>query len=85
MRDATDMAEEAAEMIGRMLVMLHQQSGIPMDCVLAGAHSQVIAMMTASVGGPMTALCCEQAAERVRDWPSLGAASLAFARPSGTA
>lgn len=82
-----DMADQAARMIGAMLRRLHRETGFPMDCILAGAHAEVVAMMAASFGGSMTALCCEQAAERVRGLPPLGDTgdTLAFAEPAGRA
>ncbi|MFN3952949.1 MAG: hypothetical protein ACK4LQ_00750 [Pararhodobacter sp.] len=85
MTTKNEMAEQAAEMIGAMLLRLHSETGLPLDCILAGAHAQVITMMTTTLGGPMTAHCCEQAAERVRTLPSLDAVSLAFSEPFGRA
>lgn len=85
MTEQDQMAMKAGEMVGRMILRLHEETGIPIHCILIGAHSQIVGMMSASVGGPMAAMCCEQAADRVRDWPSLDAVSLAYAQPSGTA
>lgn len=85
MTTKNEMAEQAADMVGAMLLRLHSETGLPLECVLAGAHAEVIAMMTTALGGPMTAHCCELAAERVRDLPSLDAVSLAFAEAAGRA
>ena len=49
MTTKNEMAEQAAEMIGSMLLRLHSETGLPLDCILAGAHAQVITMMTTTV------------------------------------
>lgn len=85
MSEKNELAEQAAEKIGAMLLRLHRETGWPMDCILAGAHAQLIAVMAMNLGGPMTALCCERAAERVRNLPSLDTVSLAFSEPAGRA
>lgn len=85
MTTKNEMAEQAAEMIGAMLLRLQGETGFPLDCILAGAHAQIITMMTTTFGGPMTAHCCEQAADRVRSLPSLDAVSLAYSEAAGRA
>lgn len=80
-----ELADDAAELVGDVLVNLQRLTDIPTDCLLAGAHAEIIAMMARHLGGPMTASLCEQMAARVRDLPPHSAASLALARPAGRA
>lgn len=79
------LADEAADLVAEALANIQGQTGMPTECLLAGAHAQIIAMMVMFLGGPMTALSCEQASARVRRLPSKRAVSLAFARPAGRA
>lgn len=81
----SDMANNAAEMVAVMLTQLQRETGIPFECILAGAHAQIVTMMTTTIGGPMAAHCCEAAASRVRNMPSLSAARLALCRTEGSA
>lgn len=81
----TELAEQAAEAIRAALLRLHTKDGLPLDCLLIGAHAQIVTMMTTAMGGPMTAQCCERAADRVRSVPSQAAVSLALAQPAGQA
>lgn len=85
MTTRNEMAEQAAELIGAAILRIHRETGMPMECVLAGAHAEVVALMTSLVGGPMTAHCCEMAAAKVRCLPSANAMRLASAAPAGSA
>lgn len=80
-----ELCDDAAELVRDVLVNLQRITGIPTDCLLVGAHAEIIAMMTVHLGGPKTAMACDWAAGKVRDLPSAHAASLAFARPAGRA
>ena len=78
-------ANQVAEYIRHVLVVLREQHGLPWDCIAAGVHAEAVNAMTQIVGGPMAALCCERAADRVRNMPSAKVQSLAFAVPMGRA
>jgi hypothetical protein len=78
-------AEVAADLVQEALNLLHEQHGIPMHVILAGAHAAVVTMLVAEVGGKMTAGSCERAAERVRDLPSYREAPLIFTPSQGSA
>lgn len=84
-----ELADDAAELVQDVLVNLQRVTGIPTDCLLVGAHAQIVAMMTTQMGGPMTAKACEWMADQVRNLPSTHASALAFAlafaRPAGRA
>lgn len=80
-----ELADDAAELVRDVLVNLQRATGIPTDCLLVGAHAQIIAMMTVHLGGPKTAKACEWSADKVRNLPSIHASALAFARPAGRA
>lgn len=79
------MADDAADFIRRAMQHLHREYGLPWELIAIGAHAQAVSAMAQIVGGPMTAACCERAAERVRNLPSAAAQALAFAAPAGTA
>lgn len=78
-------ADEAARLVAEALVAIQNQTSLPTDALLAGAHAQVVAMIVTHLGGPMAAQTCEQAAAAVRHMPSLAAAALAGATPKGRA
>lgn len=80
-----DQADEAARMVGEALMAIQEQTGLPTDAILAGAHAVVVAKIVTHLGGPMAAATCERAANSVRHLPSLGACSLACATPAGRA
>lgn len=71
--------------IAQVMVDLHQRHGLPWELIAVGAHAQAVVAMTTIMGGPMTAQCCERAANRVRDLPSAAANALAFMPPEGRA
>lgn len=77
-------AEQAASCI-RECMALMRESGMPWDCIIAGAHAEVISAMTLTFGGQMAAHCCTSAAERVCTLPSAADHALASARPAGSA
>lgn len=76
---------DAAKLVREALENLQRTNDIPTDCLLLGAHAEIIATMTLHLGGPKTAMACDWAAGKVRNLPSAHAASLAFARPTGRA
>ncbi|GGE04843.1 hypothetical protein SAMN05421774_101808 [Gemmobacter megaterium] len=80
-----DMANEAADMVARMLADFQAITGYPPECIAAGAHGQIVATVTLLLGGPQAAVMFRQAAERVENLPSLHAASLAMRPPAGRA
>jgi hypothetical protein len=80
-----ELATEAADLMGDVLVTLQRLTGLPTECLLAGAHAQIVATMAASLGGPKAAQMIRSAADHVEHQPSLHAAALAFARPAGRA
>lgn len=84
MQDRNEAAQNIAEVVGDFLDGLIAE-GIPAELVLAGAHAQIIAMMTTRLGGPMTASSCERAADRFRHMPSLDALALLSTPPAGRA
>lgn len=85
MTKKTDQAEQAATLIAEALLRIADESGLPIEAILAGAHAQIVTMMVTTMGGPVTAASCERAAARVRTLPSLKALSLAVAVPEGHA
>lgn len=86
MNDETnEMAEQVAIVLGGVIAGFLEQTEFPIEAVLAGCHAQIITEMVTRFGGPMTATCCEQAADRVRNLPSLATSSLAFTPPAGSA
>lgn len=80
-----ELANEAADLVGDVLVTLQRLTGLPTECLLAGAHAQIVATMAANLGGPKAAQIIRSAADRIEHAPSAHAASLAFARPAGRA
>lgn len=84
-KDRQAVADEASELTAQALVAIQNQTGIPTDLLLAGAHATLVAMMTTHLGGPMAAETCERAANSVRHLPSLAACSLAGVTPKGRA
>lgn len=84
-RTRQDIADEAAALVAEALVTIQRETGIATDLLLAGAHAQVVSMMTTHLGGPMAATACERAAKNVRHLPSLAACALAGATPAGRA
>lgn len=85
MTTKTELAEQVADAVRDTLLRLHTEMGLPVEAIISGAHAQIITMMTGILGGPMTAHCCEMAADRVRDLPSLNAVKLAVSPPAGQA
>lgn len=80
-----EIANNVAEKVGASLLRLHQETGFPLECILAGAHAEVITMMASAVGSRATATCCERAAERLRELPEPTEYPLAFVHPVGEA
>ena len=80
-----ELCHDAAKLVRAALENLQRANDIPTDCLLLGAHAEIIAAMTLHLGGPKTAMACDWAAGKVRNLPSAHAASLAFARPTGRA
>lgn len=85
MTTKTEQAEKAATLTADALLRIADESGLPIEAILAGAHAQIVTMMVTTMGGPVTAKSCERAAAQVRTLPSLRALSLAFAAPEGHA
>jgi len=85
MTTKTEQAEKAATLTAEALLRVAEESGLPIEAILAGAHAQIVTMMVTTMGGPLTAESCERAAAQVRTLPSLRALSLAFAAPEGHA
>lgn len=80
-----DMANEAADMVGRMLAELQAATGYPSECIAVGAHAQIVAELTVLLGGPQVATMLRRAASRFENLPSLQAVSLAMSPPAGRA
>ena len=80
-----EMAEQAATLIGPMLIALQRKTGLSMAAIMVGTHAEIVAMMATTLGGPITAECCDRAARRVRNMPSMEDAGLTFAAPAGHA
>ena len=78
-------AQAVADAVGAFLNEMQAVTQWPVAIVLAGAHAQIVAMMTATLGGPITASACKQAASRIVDTPSLAACEVALAQPMGRA
>ncbi len=77
-------ADQAASCIRECMALMHE-SGMPWDSIIAGAHAEVISVMTLAFGGQMAAHCCTSAAERVCTLPSAADHALACTRPAGSA
>lgn len=67
------------------LARLHVEEGIDLASVLAFAHAEILALMTAVYGGEVAKGCLENAARQVKGLPSLRDAQLAAAVPQGRA
>lgn len=80
-----ELATEAADLMGDVLVTLQRLTGLPTECLLAGAHAQIVATMVMNLGGPLTAQAIRHVADRIEHQPSSHAAALAFAPPAGRA
>lgn len=78
-------ANRAAHYIRQAMEQLHLEAGIPWDSVIAGAHAEIVAAMTLTLGGPQAAVCCSAAAKHVCNLPSASAHALAFAPTAGSA
>ena len=83
--DECHAAQAVADAVGAYLASLQAATGLHPSVVLAGAHAQVVAMMTATLGGPTTSAACKQAASRIVDTPSAAACALAFGPTAGRA
>lgn len=77
-------AERVAFAVRQLLDQLFDD-GVSPDAILAGAHAEVIAMMTAVLGGPAVAQACKRAIDNVQHMPSALAVALAKMPPAGSA
>lgn len=76
-----DMAHAVAVLLNPALMRLHRETGIPVECILAGAHAKIVAMIAGTFGADVAADACDRAAARLRDMQSPEAAALAAAVP----
>ena len=77
-------ADQAASCI-RECMALMRESGMPWDSIIAGAHAEVISIMTLTFGGQVASDACARAAERVYALPSAADHALACAPAAGSA
>lgn len=85
-KTADEMSAIAADAVGSFIRKLSSDLGMPQDCVLAGAHAEIITTLVVEYGGDTVAGMCLSAAMRIQNLPSrTEAASLAHVRPAGHA
>jgi hypothetical protein len=77
-------ADQAASCIRECMVLM-RESGMPWDSIIAGAHAEVISVMTLIFGDQVASDACARAAERVYALPSAADHALVCARPAGSA
>lgn len=80
-----DIANAVAERLGRFLFDMQEETGWPTALILAGTHAQITALMVQNMGPGNAAVICENAARRMRDFPSFALMALAGATPAGRA
>lgn len=78
------MAAEAAERVQALIDQLERSEGLALDCILAGMHGHLVAMMVANLGGALTAQSCRDAATWAEQMQS-AAERLAAAPTQGSA
>lgn len=78
-------ADLVAFAVHDLLSRLNREAGIPLPVLLAAAHGEIVTRLALAVGGEMAAERCSNAADHVRDIPSLSSLALAFAPPKGSA
>lgn len=85
-RDTNDEAIQAADAVRGLLLQLHDDGrGLPWSAVLAGAHAEIVAAMTATYGAEMTIARMVNAADRIEGIPSAAEVHLLARETTGHA
>jgi ABC-type phosphate/phosphonate transport system substrate-binding protein len=83
--DRTEAADQVAQIIGDFLEHLHDEMGIPLDIVLAGAHGEIVAAIIDFAGPDVAAASFRSAAAKAHDIAALRADPLASMPAEGRA